>query len=199
MDALRTDLRGEPAREGGEGLSVVAVRLEGSDSEIMLVQRDEEPAEQEAGPEPAERRPAGDKDAAGGSGLETADQALDAVAAEPADEVDRAEPGAGADDAEAGAWTSAAAREAALGVPGGPAAAGRMHALVRLLSAYAVHDPDIGYCQGMSDLAAAALRVVPGETLAFACFERIMRAARRNFRHDEAGIRHVWGHGGGWY
>jgi len=32
------------------------------------------------------------------------------------------------------------------------------------------------------------------DALAFACFERLMRSARRNFRHDETGIR--WGQAG---
>lgn len=64
-----------------------------------------------------------------------------------------------------------------------------MMRLVNVLSAYAVHDPENGYCQGMSDLAAAFVQLIPDDALAFACFEHMMRDARRNFRHDETGIK----------
>lgn len=61
--------------------------------------------------------------------------------------------------------------------------------LVNILSAYAVHDPENGYCQGMSDLAIVFVGIEQDDALAFACFEKFMRAARQNFRHDEAGIK----------
>ncbi len=70
-----------------------------------------------------------------------------------------------------------------------PAARRIMMRLVNILSAYAAHDPETGYCQGMSDLAAAFVQLIENDALAFACFERLMRDARRNFRHDETGIR----------
>lgn len=61
--------------------------------------------------------------------------------------------------------------------------------MVNILSAYAVHDPESGYCQGMSDLAATFVQLMDDDALAFACFERLMRHARQNFRHDEMGIK----------
>ena len=64
-----------------------------------------------------------------------------------------------------------------------------MMRLVNILSAYAVHDPENGYCQGMSDLAASFVQTIEDDAMAFACFERFMRAARKNFRHDETGIK----------
>ncbi|KAK9844130.1 hypothetical protein WJX81_005364 [Elliptochloris bilobata] len=67
---------------------------------------------------------------------------------------------------------------------------GAQRALASLLCAYAVHDPETGYCQGMSDLAAPFLSVFPGgeDVLAFWAFERLMRRAAPNFRRDEQGI-----------
>jgi Rab-GTPase-TBC domain len=70
-----------------------------------------------------------------------------------------------------------------------PSARRIMMRLVNILSAYAAHDPETGYCQGMSDLAAAFVQLIENDALAFSCFERLMRDARRNFRHDETGIR----------
>ena len=64
-----------------------------------------------------------------------------------------------------------------------------MFRLVNMLSAYAVHDPENGYCQGMSDLAIVFVGLEEDDALAFACFEKFMRAARQNFRHDEEGIK----------
>lgn len=64
----------------------------------------------------------------------------------------------------------------------------QMTRLVNILTAYAVHDPETGYCQGMSDLAAIFIQVFNNDALAFGCFERLMRTARQNFRHDETGI-----------
>ena len=41
----------------------------------------------------------------------------------------------------------------------------------------------------MSDLAAPFLTVFEDDAMAFWCFERLMQRTRRNFRHDEAGLR----------
>lgn len=64
-----------------------------------------------------------------------------------------------------------------------------MTRLVNVLSAYAVHDPETGYCQGMSDIASVFIQLFDDDALAFACFERLMRTARRNFKFDESGIK----------
>ncbi|GAX85246.1 hypothetical protein CEUSTIGMA_g12666.t1 [Chlamydomonas eustigma] len=60
--------------------------------------------------------------------------------------------------------------------------------LVCLLSAYAVHDPETGYCQGMSDLALPFLLLIEDDALAFWCFERLMRKVRQNFSVEDDGI-----------
>lgn len=73
----------------------------------------------------------------------------------------------------------------------------QMLRLVNVLSAYCVHDPETGYCQGMADLAATFVQLFEDDAVAFACFERLMRAARQNFKHDETGIRWVGGRRGG--
>lgn len=70
----------------------------------------------------------------------------------------------------------------------------RIVRLAGILSAYAVRDPEVGYCQGMSDLAAAFVLVIPDDdALAFWCFERLMRSARHNFKLDDMGFRAVTG------
>ncbi|KAG0477795.1 hypothetical protein HPP92_012514 [Vanilla planifolia] len=61
--------------------------------------------------------------------------------------------------------------------------------LVALLEAYAIYDPEIGYCQGMSDLLSPILAVMSNDYEAFWCFVGFMRKARHNFRLDEFGIR----------
>lgn len=60
--------------------------------------------------------------------------------------------------------------------------------LVSLLTAYALHDPEVGYCQGMSDLAVPFILLFPDDAEAFWCFEHLMKRARRNFAVDESGI-----------
>ena len=60
--------------------------------------------------------------------------------------------------------------------------------LINMLSMYAVHDPENGYCQGMSDLGAVFVAIEPDDAIAFACFEKLMRTARQTFQHDEKGI-----------
>lgn len=61
--------------------------------------------------------------------------------------------------------------------------------LVAILEAYAVYDPEIGYCQGMSDLLAPIITVFNEDYEAFWCFVGFMKKARHNFRLDEVGIR----------
>ncbi|XVF51220.1 hypothetical protein PTKIN_Ptkin04bG0167200 [Pterospermum kingtungense] len=61
--------------------------------------------------------------------------------------------------------------------------------LVAILEAYALYDPEIGYCQGMSDLLSPIISVVEDDSEAFWCFVGFMKRARHNFRLDEVGIR----------
>lgn len=61
--------------------------------------------------------------------------------------------------------------------------------LVAILEAYALLDPEIGYCQGMSDLLSPIIAVVEEDHEAFWCFVGFMKKARHNFRLDEVGIR----------
>ncbi|ONI07596.1 hypothetical protein PRUPE_5G129300 [Prunus persica] len=65
--------------------------------------------------------------------------------------------------------------------------------LVAILEAYAVYDPEIGYCQGMSDLLTPIISVMEEDHEAFWCFVGFMKKARHNFRLDEAGIRRQLG------
>ncbi|XP_047325449.1 rab GTPase-activating protein 22-like [Impatiens glandulifera] len=61
--------------------------------------------------------------------------------------------------------------------------------LVAILEAYAIFDPEIGYCQGMSDLLSPMIAVILNDHEAFWCFVGFMKKARHNFRLDEVGIR----------
>lgn len=61
--------------------------------------------------------------------------------------------------------------------------------LVAILEAYAVYDPEIGYCQGMSDLLSPIAAVMEEDYQAFWCFAGFMKKARHNFRLDELGIK----------
>ncbi|KAE8662014.1 GTPase-activating protein gyp7-like isoform X2 [Hibiscus syriacus] len=61
--------------------------------------------------------------------------------------------------------------------------------LVSILEAYSLYDPEIGYCQGMSDLLSPIISVVEDDSEAFWCFAGFMKRARHNFRLDEVGIR----------
>ncbi|KAL6005681.1 hypothetical protein ACLOJK_006252 [Asimina triloba] len=65
--------------------------------------------------------------------------------------------------------------------------------LVAILEAYAVYDPEIGYCQGMSDLLSPIVAVMEEDHEAFWCFVGFMKKARHNFRLDEVGIRRQLG------
>ncbi|XP_050268873.1 rab GTPase-activating protein 22-like isoform X2 [Quercus robur] len=60
--------------------------------------------------------------------------------------------------------------------------------MVAILEAYALHDPEIGYCQGMSDLLDPIITVFEEDHEAFWCFVGFMKKARHNFRLDEVGI-----------
>jgi hypothetical protein len=61
--------------------------------------------------------------------------------------------------------------------------------LISVLSAYAAYDPEIGYCQGMADLAAPFVALIVDDVEAFWCFERLMRRTRSNFSHNSEGVR----------
>ncbi|CAI8605703.1 unnamed protein product [Vicia faba] len=61
--------------------------------------------------------------------------------------------------------------------------------LVAILEAYALYDPEIGYCQGMSDLLSPIVSIISEDHEAFWCFVGFMKKARQNFRLDEVGIR----------
>ncbi|XP_050237854.1 rab GTPase-activating protein 22-like isoform X2 [Mercurialis annua] len=61
--------------------------------------------------------------------------------------------------------------------------------LVAILEAYTLYDPEIGYCQGMSDLLSPIIAVMTEDDEAFWCFVGFMKKARHNFRLDEVGIR----------
>ncbi|XP_057857890.1 rab GTPase-activating protein 22 isoform X3 [Cryptomeria japonica] len=61
--------------------------------------------------------------------------------------------------------------------------------LVAILETYALYDPEIGYCQGMSDLLSPFVALTDEDYEAFWCFVHFMHVARDNFRLDEVGIR----------
>lgn len=61
--------------------------------------------------------------------------------------------------------------------------------LVAILETYALYDPEIGYCQGMSDLLSPFVALMDEDYEAFWCFVHFMHVARDNFRLDEMGIR----------
>lgn len=65
--------------------------------------------------------------------------------------------------------------------------------LVSVLEAYALYDPETGYCQGMSDLLSPIISVIEEDHEAFWCFVGFMKKARHNFRLDEVGIRRQLG------
>jgi hypothetical protein len=59
--------------------------------------------------------------------------------------------------------------------------------LTRLLRAHALYDPEVGYCQGMSELAAVFLAVFSAdEAVAFAAFAAFVARQRRSFLADVA-------------
>ena len=58
------------------------------------------------------------------------------------------------------------------------------------------HPASLTHRAPRSDLAAIFVQLFDDDALAFACFERLMRSARRNFKHDETGIKCASGRGG---
>eukprot|EP00250_Pteridium_aquilinum_P010814 c19646_g1_i1 orf=656-1855(+) len=60
--------------------------------------------------------------------------------------------------------------------------------LVAILEAYALHDPETGYCQGMSDFLSPFVALLDEDYEAFWCFVQFMGTARDNFRTDGVGI-----------
>ncbi|CAM6127003.1 unnamed protein product [Calypogeia fissa] len=50
-----------------------------------------------------------------------------------------------------------------------------------ILAVYAWYDPEIGYCQGMSDLCSPMVLLCPNEADAYWCFQHLMARVRPNF------------------
>ncbi|KAJ1568118.1 GTPase activating protein, partial [Cladochytrium tenue] len=66
----------------------------------------------------------------------------------------------------------------------------RRDALRRMLAAHALLDPDLGYVQGMADVAAALLAALDGpECDAFFAFTEMMQTMKPNFTRDQSGMR----------
>ncbi|KAI5059129.1 hypothetical protein GOP47_0025448 [Adiantum capillus-veneris] len=57
-----------------------------------------------------------------------------------------------------------------------------------ILAVYSWLDPDIGYCQGMSDLCSPMVVLFQNEADAFWCFERLMHRLRENFRCTDQAV-----------
>ncbi|MCO5586314.1 hypothetical protein L7F22_040253 [Adiantum nelumboides] len=57
-----------------------------------------------------------------------------------------------------------------------------------ILAVYSWLDPDIGYCQGMSDLCSPMVVLFQNEADAFWCFERLMQRLRENFRCTDQAV-----------
>ena len=58
----------------------------------------------------------------------------------------------------------------------------------KLLLCYSVHDPQTGYCQGMTDLIQPFVQTFRDESACFWAFATFMESARENFMSDESGI-----------
>ena len=56
--------------------------------------------------------------------------------------------------------------------------------LFNILTTFALNHPSVGYCQGMSDLAAPLLFVMRDEAQAYICFCALMRRLKPNFSPD---------------
>eukprot|EP00873_Tetraselmis_striata_P018854 jgi/Tetstr1/439118/TSEL_002983.t1 len=63
-----------------------------------------------------------------------------------------------------------------------------MERLARLLRAYAIKDPHIGYCQGMSDLLAPFVIMYDDDGRAFLCFSALMTRVRGSFAPGQAAL-----------
>lgn len=175
LDALRTDLRASTAAKHAIGGSSSAANLSGPTLTVLPV------ATGDGIPELMMVSP-GETGNAAARAAASSEEELEAIAADPS---------AAAAAGRLPRWRSPLAADVLWGAAHlEDDTRGRMLRLVNILSAYAVHDPETGYCQGMSDLASIFVQLFEDDALAFACFERLMRSARRNFRHDETGIRH---------
>ncbi|GJP55364.1 hypothetical protein CLOM_g14331 [Closterium sp. NIES-68] len=60
--------------------------------------------------------------------------------------------------------------------------------LMNVLAVYAWFDPDVGYCQGMSDLMSPMVVLFPDDADAFWAFERLMRRVREDFMNTDTGL-----------
>lgn len=60
--------------------------------------------------------------------------------------------------------------------------------LRRILLSYSIYNFDLGYCQGMSDLAAPILYIMQDEALAFWCFSALMERMEANFSTDSTSM-----------
>eukprot|EP00873_Tetraselmis_striata_P017495 jgi/Tetstr1/437759/TSEL_026413.t1 len=69
-----------------------------------------------------------------------------------------------------------------------PETAAHLAQLRAILLTYAMYNFDLGYCQGMSDLAAPILAVVQSEADAFWCFAALMERMQSNFHTDQTGM-----------
>ncbi|CAI5508363.1 unnamed protein product, partial [Closterium sp. Naga37s-1] len=65
---------------------------------------------------------------------------------------------------------------------------GNRSRLMEVLAVYSWFDPDVGYCQGMSDLMSPFIVTFPNNADAFWCFERLLRPIRSDFMGTSASI-----------
>ncbi|CAI5467740.1 unnamed protein product [Closterium sp. Yama58-4] len=65
---------------------------------------------------------------------------------------------------------------------------GNRSRLMEVLAVYSWFDPDVGYCQGMSDLMSPFIVIFPNNADAFWCFERLLRPIRSDFMGTSASI-----------
>jgi len=70
----------------------------------------------------------------------------------------------------------------------GDSADDHMRQLRAVLLTYCMYNFDLGYCQGMSDLAAPLLAVMHSEADAFWCFVALMERMQSNFHTDQTGM-----------
>lgn len=64
-----------------------------------------------------------------------------------------------------------------------------LQALKSILVCYNIHNPNLGYVQGMADLLSVVYYIVRDEALSFWCFVNFMERMERNFLRDQSGIR----------
>jgi len=70
----------------------------------------------------------------------------------------------------------------------GEGSAEHLAQLRAILLTYCMYNFDLGYCQGMSDLAAPILVVMQNEADAFWCFVALMDRMQSNFHTDQTGM-----------